>query len=346
MNAMTSHRLIRAFLRQPVDKTPVWLMRQAGRYLPEYRQLREKMGGFLAMAKTPEIAAEITLQPLRRFPLDGAIIFSDILVIPDAMELGLYFVENEGPRFKRMIAHQDDVNALVIPEPEEKLQYVLDAIKITKQALDNKTPLIGFAGSPWTVAKYIVADAKKMAVEAPQLLHQLLAILADSTVQYLNAQIKAGVDAVMLFDTWGGLLTATEYPLFSLAYAKKIFAGLHRNYQGKKIPCIFFTKHGGQWLEEMLSIEPDVLGLDWTVNIGQARERVGQTVALQGNLDPALLYTDPKRIETEVSQILHAFGKHDGHVFNLGHGVPKDIPVENVAALVDAVHSLSAPYHG
>ncbi len=346
MNTTMPHRLIRAFLRQPVDKTPVWLMRQAGRYLPEYRQLREKTGGFLAMAKNPEIAAEITLQPLKRFPLDGAIIFSDILMIPDAMGLGLHFVENEGPRFKHMIQHEKDVLNLVVPEPDEKLSYVLEAIKITKKTLDNKTPLIGFAGSPWTVATYIIADAKKMLYQSPELLHQLLDKLAESTVKYLNGQITAGADAIMLFDTWGGLLTTRDYHDFSLKYAKKIFAGLQREHVGKKIPCIFFTKQGGQWLEDMLSIQPDVLGLDWTVNIGKAREQINQRVALQGNLDPMLLYSNPQRIQKEVEFILNAYGKHPGHVFNLGHGIPKDVPVENVAALIDAVHSLSAKYHG
>ncbi|MDX2165140.1 MAG: uroporphyrinogen decarboxylase [Gammaproteobacteria bacterium] len=346
MSAETSHRLIKAFLRQPVDRTPVWLMRQAGRYLPEYRQLREKMGGFLAMAKNPEIAAEITLQPLKRFPLDGAIIFSDILMIPDAMGLGLYFAENEGPKFKHMIQHEKDVSTLVIPEPEEKLNYVLDAIKITQKSLENKIPLIGFAGSPWTVATYVISDAKKMLFQAPELLHRLLDKLAESTVKYLNAQISAGADAIMLFDTWGGLLTTRDYHDFSLKYAKKIFSGLQREHKGKKIPCIFFTKQGGQWLEDMLSIQPDVLGLDWTVNIGEAREKINQRAALQGNLDPMLLYSNPKRIQAEVEFILNAYGKYSGHAFNLGHGIPKDVPVENVAALVDAVHSLSAKYHG
>lgn len=345
MNINSPHRLIRAFCRQPVDKTPVWLMRQAGRYLPEYRELRQKVGGFLAMAKNPEIACEITLQPLKRFPLDGAIIFSDILTIPDAMGLELYFVENEGPRFKHMINHQNDINKIIIPDPTEKLNYVLDAIKLTKKELNNKTPLIGFAGSPWTVATYIVEDAKKMLYQNPELLHNLLDKLAQSTILYLNAQIDAGVDAVMLFDTWGGLLSTKDYKNISLYYAQKIFSGLNRQQKDKKIPCIFFTKFGGQWLEDMVSTTCDVVGLDWTVDIHKARERVGKSVALQGNLDPMMLYTNPEKIHAEVELILKAYGKNTGHVFNLGHGVPKDIPVENVAALIEAVHTLSAKYH-
>jgi len=341
MSTSSPHRLIRAFLRQPVDKTPIWLMRQAGRYLPEYRALREKAGGFLALAKNPELACEITLQPLKRFPLDGAIIFTDILVIPDAMGLGLYFAENEGPKFKKMICSQEDINKIIIPDPTEKLNYVLEAIKLTKKELNNKTPLIGFAGSPWTVATYMIDDAKKMLYQNPELLHNLLAKLAESTVLYLNAQIDAGVDAIMLFDTWGGLLRTPDYHNISLYYAKKIFSGVNH-----RVPRIFFTKHGGQWLEEMVDIGCDVLGLDWTVDINKARLRVGDKVALQGNMDPMMLYTNPKKIQEEVECILKSYGKHVGHAFNLGHGIPKDIPVENVAALVDAVHELSTKYHG
>lgn len=346
MSALSPHRLIQAFCRQPVDKTPVWLMRQAGRYLPEYRQLREKVGGFLGLAKNPELACEITLQPLKRFPLDGAIIFADILLIPDAMGLGLYFVQNEGPRFEKMIAHQKDIDKLIIPDPTEKLNYVLEAIKLTKKELNNTKPLIGFAGSPWTVATYIIDDAKKMLYQSPELLHHLLEKLAQSTILYLNAQIAAGVDAVMIFDTWGGLLTTPDYKKFSLFYIQKIIAGLNKHINNKKIPVIFFTKHGGQWLEEMLSTQCDVIGLDWTVDLNRARERVGHAVALQGNMDPVMLYTNPEKIQTEVEFILKSYGKNTGHVFNLGHGIPKDVPVENVAALIEAVHSLSAKYHG
>ncbi|HEV2613178.1 MAG TPA: uroporphyrinogen decarboxylase [Gammaproteobacteria bacterium] len=345
MNINSPHRLIRAFCRQPVDKTPVWLMRQAGRYLPEYRELRQKVGGFLAMAKNPEIACEITLQPLKRFPLDGAIIFSDILTIPDAMGLELYFVENEGPKFKNIINHQKDVDKIIIPDPNEKLKYVMDAIKLTQKELNHKTPLIGFAGSPWTVATYIVEDAKKMLYQNPELLHNLLEKLTQSTILYLNAQIDAGVDAIMLFDTWGGLLSTKDYKNISLSYAQKIFAGLNRQQKDKKIPCIFFTKFGGQWLEEMVSTSCDAIGLDWTIDINTARERVGESVALQGNMDPMMLYTNPEKIHAEVEFILKSYGKNTGHVFNLGHGVPKDVPVENVAALVEAVHTVSEKYH-
>jgi uroporphyrinogen decarboxylase len=346
MDNVSPHRLIRAFLRQPVDKTPIWLMRQAGRYLPEYRQLRQKAGGFLDLAKNPELACEITLQPLKRFSLDGAIIFADILLIPDAMGLELYFVENEGPRFNKMISHQKDIDKIIIPEPTEKLNYVLEAIKLVKKELANKTPLIGFAGSPWTVATYIIDDAKKMLYQSPGLLHNLLDKLAQSTILYLNAQIDAGVDAVMIFDTWGGLLSTKDYKNFSLFYAQKIIAGLNRNQNNRVVPCIFFTKHGGQWLEEMVSTNCDVIGLDWTLDLAKARERVGHAVALQGNMDPMMLYTNPERIKEEVGFILKSFGKHTGHIFNLGHGIPKDVPVENVAALVEAVHSLSPLYHG
>lgn len=341
MKKESPHRLINAFRRQPVDKTPIWLMRQAGRYLPEYRALREKVGGFLKLAKNPELACEITLQPLNRFPLDGAIIFSDILMIPDAMGLGLYFAENEGPKFKHMIQHSKDIDNIVIPDPKEKLNFVLEAIKLTKKVLNNKTPLIGFAGSPWTVATYMVDDAKKMLYQSPQLLHNLLEKLTQSTILYLNAQIEAGADAVMLFDTWGGLLSTPDYQHVSLHYAQKIFAGLNR-----QVPCIFFTKFGGQWLEEMVSTGCDALGLDWTIDLNKARTRVGDKVALQGNMDPMMLYTNPEKIQAEVECILKSYGKHNGHIFNLGHGIPKDIPVENVAALVNAVHELSTKYHG
>jgi uroporphyrinogen decarboxylase len=346
MNNPSPHRLIRAFLRQSVDQTPVWLMRQAGRYLPEYRQLRAKAGGFLELAKNPELACEITLQPLKRFPLDGAIIFADILLIPDAMGLGLYFAENEGPKFKKMISHQKAIDNIIIPHPTEKLNYVLEAIKLTKKALDNKTPLIGFAGSPWTVATYIIDDAKKMLYQSPELLHHLLDKLAQSTVLYLNAQIDAGVDAVMIFDTWGGLLSTQDYKNISLFYIQKIISGLNTKQANKIIPVIFFTKHGGQWLEQMVSTKCDVIGLDWTVDLNQARERVGHAVALQGNMDPMMLYTHPEKIKAEVEFILKSYGKNTGHVFNLGHGIPKDVPVENVAALIEAVHALSPKYHG
>ena len=336
-----SHRLIKAFLRQPVDKTPVWLMRQAGRYLPEYRALRKKAGDFMTLCKTPELACEVTLQPLKRFPLlDGAILFSDILTIPDAMGMGLYFVENEGPKFTKMIENHHDIKNLPIPDPEHELQYVMNAVRLIKKTL-TQTPLLGFAGSPWTLATYMIANAKKMLYQSPEILHELLNKLADSIILYLNAQIKAGVNAVMIFDTWGGILSTPDYKAFSLYYMKKIIAGLTRYNNQEKIPCIIFTKHGGQWLTDMLSTDCDAIGLDWTTDLGHARQLVGHKVALQGNVDPILLYTNPDCIYKAVKNTLASYGNYPGHVFNLGHGVPKDVPVENVDALITAVHELS-----
>ena len=291
---VSPHRLIRAMLRQPVDVTPVWLMRQAGRYLPEYRALREKSGGFLAMCKTPEIACEITLQPVQRFPLDGAILFSDILTIPDAMGLGLNFVTNEGPCFERPLRQENDIKQLPLPDPEQELRYVMDAVRLVKKSLNQRLPLLGFAGSPWTLATYMIeggssdtfSKARSMLYTQPALLHQLLDKLCSAVTQYLNAQIAAGVDAVMLFDTWGGLLTTPSYREFSLLYLQKIIANLQRQVNNTTIPCIIFTKHGGQWLPEMANSGCDVIGVDWTTDIGRARELVGNSVALQGNCDP------------------------------------------------------------
>jgi uroporphyrinogen decarboxylase len=347
------HRLIRAFLRQPVDVTPVWLMRQAGRYLPEYRALREKAGDFLKLCKTPELACEITLQPLNRFPLDGAIIFSDILTIPDAMGLGLSIIENEGPKFLHAIKHIDDIKKLPIPDPEIELKYVLDTIRLVKSSLKDKLPVIGFAGSPWTLAAYMIegksgtdfSSAKKILYQSPDYLHLLLEKLSTSISLYLNSQIKAGADAVMIFDTWGGLLSTEAYHAFSLAYIKKIIDQLNHQEKDKKIPVILFTKHGGQWLKDMLYTHCDVIGVDWTTSLSKARKTVGHAVALQGNLDPAILYANPDCIEKEVKKILSEYGHHRGHIFNLGHGIPKDVPVENVEALIHAVHTLSKPYH-
>lgn len=347
------HRLIRAFLRQPVDMTPVWLMRQAGRYLPEYRVLREKAGDFLTLCKTPELACEITLQPLNRFSLDGAIIFSDILTIPDAMGLGLEFVHNEGPQFLRPVRQFKDIEKLPIPDPEIELRYVTDTIRLVKSSLGDKLPVLGFAGSPWTLAAYMIegqgktdfSQARKMLYQAPECAHLLLDKLTKSIVLYLNAQIKAGVDAVMIFDTWGGLLTTENYHAFSLYYIKKIISQLDRHGEDKQIPVILFTKNGGQWLKDMLYTHCDVIGIDWTTSISKARKTVGHAAAIQGNLDPAILCASPEIIENEVKKILSAFGYHRGHVFNLGHGVPQDSPVENIKLLIDTVHHLSLPYH-
>lgn len=341
-------RILRALSKQHVDCTPIWVMRQAGRYLPEYRQVRQQAGDFLTLCKTPELACEVTLQPLARFDLDAAIIFSDILTIPDAMNLGLYFAEGEGPKFKHPVRTQADIDALPIPCPGTELNYVMQAIQHTKQALANKVPLIGFAGSPWTIACYMVEGGasktfgiiKKMLYQSPDMLHQLLEKLATSISHYLQAQIEAGADIIMIFDTWGGILTPEAYQLFSLHYMKKIIASLP-----KHIPTIMFTKNGGLWLEEMVSAGSDALGLDWTINIAEARKRVGKHVSLQGNLDPAILLSTPEVIVEQVGELLADYGRGTGHIFNLGHGITPDVPPEHVALLVDTVHDLSRQYH-
>ncbi len=346
-------RLIRALLRQPVDATPVWIMRQAGRYLPEYRQVRKQAGNFLNLCKTPELACEVTLQPIRRFPLDAAIIFSDILTIPEAMGLGLHFAEGEGPVFAHPLRDHTAIDKLIIPNPAEALTYVTDAIKLVKHELAEQIPLIGFAGSPWTLACYMIeghgsknfALPKKMLYNEPTLLHKLLTKLSKATILYLNAQIAAGVDVVMLFDTWGGLLGYNEYPQFSLHYMQEIIKGLNVSQSGKKIPVILFTKGGGQWLPIIANSGCDAIGLDWTTNITLARQQVGGSVALQGNLDPCLLYAKPDKIVTEVQELLAAFGKGPGHIFNLGHGINPDVDPECVSVLVDAVHTYSKVYH-
>ncbi|MEE8210349.1 MAG: uroporphyrinogen decarboxylase [Acidiferrobacterales bacterium] len=353
MSELKNDRLLRALARQPVDVTPVWIMRQAGRYLPEYRATREKAGDFLTLCTTPELACEVTLQPVDRYPLDAAILFSDILTIPDAMGLGLYFVEGEGPRFERPVRTQRDVAALTIPDPETELRYVIDTVRLVTRALHGRVPLIGFAGSPWTLATYMVEGGstrdfnrvKGLMFEQPRLLHALLETLADAVTQYLNAQINAGVQAVMLFDTWGGVLTPRDYESFSLDYMARIVAGLTREAAGRRVPVILFTKNGGQWLEAMAASGCDALGIDWTTDLGQARQRVGQQVALQGNLDPATLYASPARIREEVATVLASYGEGSGLVFNLGHGISPNVDPEHVAALVDAAHVLSVKYH-
>jgi len=349
----TNDCFIRALLRQPVERTPVWMMRQAGRYLPEYRRVREQAGSFMQLCTNPELACEVTLQPLERFPLDAAILFSDILTIPDAMGLGLGFFEGEGPRFERPIASAADIQRLPIPDPESELRYVVDAVRLIKQNLHGKAPLIGFAGSPWTLATYMIEGgssrdfrkAKRMIYDEPALMHQLLDKLATSVGVYLNAQIAAGADAVMLFDTWGGALTPEQYQTFSLHYAQRIREQLTRTVDGRTIPAILFTKGGGLWLEAMAESGYDALGLDWTISIADARRRVGERVALQGNLDPVALYASPEAIRREVAAILAGFGNGTGHVFNLGHGVHPDIDPEHVGAMIAAVHELSPQYH-
>jgi uroporphyrinogen decarboxylase len=349
MSPLKNDRLLRALLRQPVDATPVWIMRQAGRYLPEYRETRAKAGSFKVLCTTPALACEVTLQPLRRFALDAAILFSDILTIPDAMGLGLTFAEGEGPRFERPIRTSADVDRLGVPDPEAELRYVTDTVRLVRRELDGKVPLIGFAGSPWTLATYMIegsgsdsfALAKTMAYDQAAVMHRLLDVLARSVTVYLNAQIAAGAQAVMIFDTWGGILTARHYQAFSLAYMTRIVQGLTRENEGRRVPVILFTKNGGQWLETAAESGADALGLDWTIDIGEARRRVGARVALQGNMDPAMLRASEERIREEAATILTAFGGGNGHVFNLGHGITPDIDPAKVAVLVDAVHEHS-----
>ncbi|OBU06755.1 uroporphyrinogen decarboxylase [Morganella psychrotolerans] len=353
MSELKNDRYLRALLRQPVDVTPVWMMRQAGRYLPEYKITREQAGDFMALCKNTELACEVTLQPLRRFPLDAAILFSDILTIPDAMGLGLYFETGEGPRFMHPVQSARDVQKLPVPDPELELGYVMDAVRAIRKALNGDIPLIGFSGSPWTLATYMVEGGsskaftkiKKMMYAEPQTLHLLLDKLADSVILYLNAQIKAGAQSVMIFDTWGGVLTGRDYLEFSLHYMHKIIDGLIRENDGRRVPVTLFTKGGGQWLEAMAATGCDALGLDWTTDIADARRRVGDKVALQGNMDPSMLYASPVRIEDEVASILAGFGHGEGHVFNLGHGIHQDVEPEHAGAFIDAVHRLSGKYH-
>ncbi|ROO24665.1 uroporphyrinogen decarboxylase [Salinisphaera orenii MK-B5] len=347
---MSHDRLLRALAREPVDATPVWLMRQAGRYLPEYRKLREQAGSFLTLCQNPELACEVTLQPLRRFDFDAAILFSDILTIPEAMGLGLHFVAGEGPHFHHPVRTPDEIARLTVPDIDRELGYVPAAVELIRRELDGRTPLIGFAGSPWTLATYMVeggpsknyAHIKKLMYDAPEALHQLLDVLARSVAAYLNAQIAAGAQAVQIFDTWGGVLTPAGYREFSLAYMQAIVDALEPAPDGSRVPAILFTKGGGPWLESMADTGAAALGLDWTIDIDAARARVGDRVALQGNLDPAVLHARPAVIREHVRDVLARFGDGPGHVFNLGHGVTPDIKPDHVAALVDAVHEFSA----
>ncbi|KAA8995076.1 uroporphyrinogen decarboxylase [Affinibrenneria salicis] len=353
MSELKNDRYLRALLRQPVDATPVWMMRQAGRYLPEYKAVRAQAGDFMSLCKNAELACEVTLQPLRRYALDAAILFSDILTIPDAMGLGLYFEAGEGPRFQRPLTSRREVEQLPVPDPERELGYVMNAVRLIRRNLAGQVPLIGFSGSPWTLATYMVEGGsskaftkiKKMLYAEPDTLHLLLDKLADSVILYLNAQIQAGAQSIMVFDTWGGALTGRDYRTFSLNYMHKIVDGLIRENDGRRVPVTLFTKGGGQWLEAMAETGCDALGLDWTTDIGQARARVGHRVALQGNMDPSVLYAAPEQIRHEVDTILNAFGAHNGHVFNLGHGIHQDVPPEHAGAFVDAVHTLSRRWH-
>ncbi|MFM2434806.1 MAG: hypothetical protein RL063_785 [Pseudomonadota bacterium] len=353
MSPLQNDTFLKALMRQPTDYTPVWMMRQAGRYLPEYRQSRKNAGSFLQLCKNADFATEVTMQPLDRYPLlDAAILFSDILTVPDAMGLGLYFEEGEGPKFERTLQLEADIKKLVVPDMS-KLQYVFDAVSQIRKTLNGRLPLIGFTGSPWTLATYMVEGKgktdfltiKKMAYARPDLLHHILDTTAQTVIQYLNAQIAAGAQAVMIFDSWGGALSHDAYKEFSLNYMQKIVNGLTKTNDGRVVPSVVFTKGGGLWLEAQAAIGADALGLDWTVDIGSARQRVGAQVALQGNLDPAVLLSTPEAIEKEVVKVLQSYGHGHGHVFNLGHGITQLTPPENAAAMLDAVRTHSRQYH-
>ncbi len=345
--------LLRALLRQPVERTPIWVMRQAGRYLPEYRAIRQRAGDFMALCQTPELACEVTLQPVQRFDLDAAILFSDILTVPDAMGLGLSINEGVGPVFERPVRDAAAIDALPMPDPEQELGYVMDAVRLIRRELDGRLPLIGFSGSPWTLATYMVEGrgsrefraAKGLLYEQPRVLHRLLAHLASAVSAYLNAQIAAGVQAVMIFDTWGGALSDAAFREFSLQYMSRIVASLSRESGGRRVPVVLFTKGGGQWLEAIADSGCDAIGLDWTCDIAGARARVGGRVALQGNMDPEVLYASPDRIRAEAGRILEAYGKGSGHVFNLGHGITPQVDPDHLGVLVEAVHELSRPWH-
>ncbi|MCX2979769.1 uroporphyrinogen decarboxylase [Halieaceae bacterium IMCC14734] len=354
MSELKNDRFLRALMRQPVDRTPVWMMRQAGRYLPEYRAARAQAGSFMDLCTNPELACEVTLQPLRRYPMDAAILFSDILTIPDAMGQGLYFEEGEGPKFRKVVSNEADVRALSVVNSAADLGYVMDAVSTIRRELNGSVPLIGFSGSPWTLATYMVEGGsskdfrkvKTMAYDQPEVMHQLLDVLADSVADYLSCQIAAGAQAVQIFDTWGGALSHQGYEEFSLSYMRKIVEQLPREAEGRQVPVILFTKNGGQWLEPMAATGADALGLDWTTDIGAARARVGDQVALQGNMDPTMLYASPAAIRQEVGNILQSYGGGPGHIFNLGHGVTPEVNPDHVAAFVDAVQELSPQYHG
>lgn len=344
---------LRSLLRQPVERTPVWIMRQAGRYLPEYREVRAQAGDFMKLCGNPELACEVTLQPLRRYALDAAILFSDILTVPDAMGLGLYFETGEGPKFERPIRSKAEIERLVAPDVSDKLQYVFDAVALIRRELNGDVPLIGFAGSPWTVGTYMVEGGSSrtfenilgLAKDQPDVLDHLMRTVAGTTTEYLNAQIDSGAQAVMIFDTWGAALERDDYRRFSLNSMQQILDGLQREKDGVKIPVILFTKGAGPLLSDMVETGCDALGVDWTTDLSDARNYVGDRVALQGNLDPATLRETPEAIEAGVARVLASYGKGPGHVFNLGHGITPDIDPNNVSVLVDAVHKLSPQYH-
>ncbi len=353
MTELKNDRFLRAMLRQPVDRTPIWMMRQAGRYLPEYRATRAQAGSFLDLCKNAELACEVTMQPLRRYPMDAAIIFSDILTVPDALGLGLYFEEGEGPKFHKTVRSEADLAALQSFNAEDDLDYVMDVVSTVRRELNGAVPLIGFSGSPWTLATYMVeggsskdfSHVKTMAYDKPELMHALLGLLADAVADYLSAQVRAGAQALQIFDTWGGSLSAAAYKEFSLKYMQRIISRLPTEADGRRVPVIVFTKNGGQWLPVIADCGAQVVGIDWTTDIAAARALVGDKVALQGNMDPSMLFASPARIRQEVATILENYGHGSGHVFNLGHGITPGINPDHVTAFVDAVVELSPAYH-
>jgi uroporphyrinogen decarboxylase len=349
---LRNDRFLRALRREPVDRTPIWLMRQAGRYLPEYRATRARAGSFLVLAKTPELACEVTLQPLARFDFDASILFSDILTVPDAMGLGLYFADGEGPRFERPVRSAAAIAQLAVPDIDRELRYVTDAVTLIRKELNGRVPLIGFSGSPWTLACYMVEGGgsdrfqtiKALLLDDPIAMHQLLDINARAVTAYLAAQIEAGAQALMVFDTWGGILTPAQFREFSLAYLQQIAEALPRGKGDTRVPLIFFAK-GVHQLEAIAASGCDAMGLDWTIDLTDARKRIGDRVALQGNLDPVALYAGPDAVRTEAKRVLDAYGSGPGHIFNLGHGITPDVDPENVRVLVETVHDYSALIH-
>ncbi|MGC3873929.1 uroporphyrinogen decarboxylase [Halomonas sp. GXIMD04776] len=350
---LKNDRFLRALARQPVDRTPVWMMRQAGRYLPEYRRVRGDAGSFMDLCRDTARACEVTLQPLERYPLDAAILFSDILTIPDAMGLGLYFETGEGPKFRKPVRSAAAVDALDLPDAERDLDYVMNAVSTIRRELNGRVPLIGFSGSPWTLATYMVEGAsskdfryvKTMLYDDPDTMHKLLDLLARAVTDYLNAQIRAGAQVVQIFDTWGGALSTPAYLQFSLRYMKQIVEGLIREQEGRRVPVILFTKNGGQWLEHIVEAGSDAIGLDWSTELDDARSRVGDRVALQGNLDPSVLFANPAAIKAEVARVLASYGAGPGHIFNLGHGISQFTDPDHVTAFMGALHELSPAYH-
>ncbi len=352
MSRPKNDTFLRALLRQPTEYTPLWLMRQAGRYLPEYCETRRRAGSFLQLCKSPSMACEVTMQPLARYNLDAAILFSDILTVPDAMGLGLYFAEGEGPKFERPLREEWEIRNLAMPDPNVELRYVMDAVAEIRRTLDNAVPLIGFAGSPFTLACYMVEGGasedyrrvKTLMYDRPDLMHHVLAVTTEAVTAYLNAQVEAGAQAVMVFDSWGGVLSERAYREFSLAYMERIVSRLTKERNGCRVPNIVFTKGGGQWIEAIAAIGCDAVGLDWTMGLAEARRRTDDRVALQGNLDPMALFAAPEAVAAEARRVLDDFaaaGPGGGHVFNLGHGISQHTPPENVAVLADTVHAYS-----